>query len=203
MSKLNFVQLCIEFCGYLEIFVWATNNHSGCWQIESLPLKKQPISSTKTLPSLWLFPLLKDIMVCTENRTQYFNLTRCYVHLPCVSDYRNHICIWADIFRENLHHDGGWTYSWCHPSGCRRCFPNYQKCNKCLATCLIIIVQIVIFLTDAFILFKVSKEGVPSQGFLHGDLQRNCDRSPCWQLEEKTAGNPRDHQCTQESRNCR
>lgn len=86
MSKLNFVQLFIEFCGYFEIFVWATNNHSGCWQIESLPLKKQPVSCTRTLPSLWLFPLLKDIMVCTENRTQYFNLTRCYVHFT--------MCVW-------------------------------------------------------------------------------------------------------------
>lgn len=41
--------------------------------------------------------------------------------------------------------------------------------NVFLFTCLVI--KPLVFLTDAFILFQVSKERVPSQGVLHGDLQ--------------------------------
>lgn len=78
--------------------------------------------------------------------------------------YRNHICIWADLFRENLHHDGGWAHSWCHPSGCGRCFPNYQKCNNRLPLhCFIRYNES--FLTAAFVLFSVQRKSSFS-GFL-------------------------------------
>lgn len=73
--KLNFFRLCIEFS--------AGNNHPGCWQIESLLLRKRPVSCTRTLPSLWLCPPSKDIMVCNLKKD---SVTRCYMYLPCVSD---------------------------------------------------------------------------------------------------------------------
>lgn len=123
-----------------------------------------------------------------------------YIYHMCLI-HRNHICIWADLFRENLHHDGGWTHSWCHPSGCGRCFPNYQKCNNRLICTVSSFIMNLFWLLLSFC--SVSKERVPSQGFLHGNLQWNCDRSARWHLEKETSGSPRDYQRMWDGRNCR
>lgn len=98
-----------------------------CPQTEFSLLMKQPVSCTRTSPSLWLFLLLKVIMVSDGNlihsAPSHF-LHSFHVYILCLI-YRDYICLWADLLWKNLHHDGEQQQSWCDPSGCGRCLSNH------------------------------------------------------------------------------